>query len=117
MTGQEFRFLLPFGFGLFLIEILHAANITEVAAFAIHEHIGSGCRIHQEVLRRIGNGHGKAAGNSHGKEGGIDVHPVGQAEGNVGQAADRGQAQIFFTVGKGRHAVESCRWRRTNGRH
>lgn len=117
MAGQEFCFFLPFSFGFFLVEILHAVDVGQIAALFIHEHIGRCCRIHEQILGRIGNGHGQAAGNGHAQEGGVDIDPVRQAEGDVGQAADRGQSQVLLAMVKRGHAVQGRRRRSPDRRY
>ena len=84
VTSQEFRFFLPFSFGFFLIKILHAVDIGQITALFIHEHIGRRSCIHEQILRRIGNSHGQAAGDGHGQKSGVDIHPVWQAERDIG---------------------------------
>ena len=82
----------------YLCHRLNIFYISDICPFLIHKKVRSVGRVHQKLLRRIGNSHGKSFGNCHGKERSIDKASLRQTEGNVGKTAYRGKSSLLLAV-------------------
>ena len=72
--------------------------IDLIRFFLCQQQIRSVCRIHQLLLSRVGDGHGKSCRDRHGQKCRIDIDPFGEPEGNVGKTAYGGKPQDVMTV-------------------
>ena len=102
---------------LLFFDCVHAVDISDICIRMIHQQIRCKSSVHQKVLGRICNGHGKASANSHGQKGCINIGAFWQAKGNIRQTADGCQFKLIMTIRNRIQCFNGCIFVGTNGCH